>query len=382
MLNSSNIIEKLQSLEHLPLDNYRIEADALTEIAKDHLLEKPSLSGLLVVENGQVIGSITRRTFFEKLSKEITLALYSRRPIKLLLNNIEEEVLKVPASTLIVDAVKLSFSRPAESLYDPIVVIKNEEEAGMIDFSKLIISQSEIFSAMNQVLTTQESDLREYAERLEEQGKSVQEYARQLEAQQLELQLRNSLLEEQKAELQSKTDELSAKTAELSAKTEEIGGLNRRFEEVGILLSKEGEKTFAALSRGVASVIKFTEEINDIGNNFREKLTIIDQGNNLINKISKRVENLSFQASIIGSSMPVTDPNRIPFNMIIEEIEKLSTQIAEANTTINEISKELRAPIGVLVKTAEDNQSVVTNLSKDSQKTESALRTLSEMVQK
>lgn len=252
----------------------------------------------------------------------------------------------------------------------------------MIDFSKLIISQSEIFSAMNQVLTTQESDLREYAERLEEQGKSVQEYARQLEAQQLELQLRNSLLEEQKAELQSKTDELSAKTAELSAKTEEIGGLNRRFEEVGILLSKEGEKTFAALSRGVASVIKFTEEINDIGNNFREKLTIIDQGNNLINKISKRVENLSFQASIIGSSMPVTDPNRIPFNMIIEEIEKLSTQIAEANTTINEISKELRAPIGVLVKTAEDNQSVVTNLSKDSQKTESALRTLSEMVQK
>ena len=380
MLQAPPVLEKSNSLDHLPLDNYRVPANTLTDEVKNHLLEHSGLSGLIVTEQGQVVGCITRRAMFEKLSKDFSHALYLGKPISLMLENLHEEVLKVSSSTSIMDAVRLSFSRPAKSAYDPIVVVREGEEAGMLDFSKLILAQSEIFAIMNHRLTLQEQELRDYAQQVAEQGRSVEEYAKQLEAQQGELQERNHLLEAQKAQLQEQTEELSRKTEELFLRSEEIRSLNQRFEEVGILVSKEGEKTFAAMGHGVEAVIHFTQKINGISNDFRDKLTTIDQGNDLINKISKRVENLSFQASIIGSGLPVDDQNKLPFNMIIEEIEKLSVQIVEANQAINNISKELRSQIRVLVKTAEDNQEVVTNLAQNSQKMESALAGLSQLL--
>jgi len=380
MLQAPPVLEKSNNLDHLPLDNYRVPANTLTDEVKNHLLEHPGLSGLIVTEQGQVVGCITRRAMFEKLSKDFSHALYLGKPISLMLENLHEEVLKVSSTTSIMDAVRLSFSRPAKSAYDPIVVVREDEEAGMLDFSKLILAQSEIFAIMNHRLTLQEQELRDYAQQVAEQGRSVEEYAKQLEAQQGELQERNHLLEAQKSQLQEQTEELSRKTEELFLRSEEIRSLNQRFEEVGILVSKEGEKTFAAMGHGVEAVIQFTQKINSISNDFRDKLTTIDQGNDLINKISKRVENLSFQASIIGSGLPVDDQNKLPFNMIIEEIEKLSVQIVEANQAINNISKELRSQIRVLVKTAEDNQEVVTNLAQDSQKMESALAALSQLL--
>jgi DNA repair exonuclease SbcCD ATPase subunit len=380
MLSSPIALEKAGNLEHLPLDDYRVSASLLTENVKSHLLEDPSLPGFLIMENDQVLGSITRRAFFEKLSSDISIALYARRPIGILLDNMDEDVLKIAATTSITDAVRLSFCRPTKSVYDPIVVVKQGREAGMLDFSKLILAQSEMFSTLNSRLIAQEQELRNYAEQAEEQSRQVRKYAEQLEEQQDELQERNHLLEAQKSQLEEQKAQLQLKTQELSLKTEEITSLNRRFEEVGSLLSREGQKTFLSLSQGVESVIKFTQNINRITQDFREKLANIDQGNDLINKISKRVENLSFQASIISTSLPVSDDNRLPFNMIIEEIEKLSIQIAEANTTINDISKELRDQIRALVKTAEDNQEVVTNLSRNSQKTEAALASLSQLL--
>jgi CBS domain-containing protein len=380
MLQAPPVLEKSNSLDHLPLDNYRVPANTLTDEVKNHLLENSGLSGLIVTEQGQVVGCITRRAMFEKLSKDFSHALYLGKPISLMLENLHEEVLKVSSTTSIMDAVRLSFSRPAKSAYDPIVVVREGKEAGMLDFSKLILAQSEIFAIMNHRLTLQEQELRDYAQQVAEQGRSVEEYAKQLEVQQGELQERNNLLEAQKAQLQEQTEELSRKTEELFLRSEEIRSLNQRFEEVGILVSKEGEKTFVAMGHGVEAVIQFTQKINSISNDFRDKLTTIDQGNDLISKISKRVENLSFQASIIGSGLPVDDQNKLPFNMIIEEIEKLSVQIVEANQAINNISKELRSQIRVLVKTAEDNQEVVTNLAQNSQKMESALAGLSQLL--
>ncbi|MGL5032230.1 MAG: hypothetical protein ACRC6M_00320, partial [Microcystaceae cyanobacterium] len=346
----------------------------------DYLLKNPSVSGVMITRNQRVIGSMTRRALFERLSKEFSYALYVAKPIGVLFTNLQEDILKVPSTTSITDAVKLSFCRPLKSAYDPIVVFKNDQEEGLLDFSKLILAQSEMFSVLNEQLTKQDQELRNYAEQTEEQGKSVRLYAAELETQQYELQKRNGLLETQKTQLEEQTEALSRQTVELSRKSEEISNLNHRFEEVGILLSKEGKKTFTELGKGVEAVINFTDKINSISSDFQEKLTSIDQGNDLINKVSKRVENLSFQASIMGASLPVNDHNKIPFSMIIEEIEKLSVQILAANTSINHLSKEIRSQIRVLVKTATENQEVVTNLSKNSQQTEIALSSLSQLL--
>lgn len=381
MLQSLPALNTTNSLEHLPLDNYHVPFDTITEEVKNYLLEHTNVSGVMITQGQNIIGSITRRALFEKLSKEFSYALYATKPIGVMLDSLKEKVLKIPATTLMTDAVKLSFSRPTKSIYDPIVIVKNGKEIGMLDFSKLILAQSEMFSLFNEQLTEQEQSLHDYVDRLQEQEKSVRQYASQLESQRKELQQRNGLLEEQKAKLQEQTETLSQQTEKLSRQKEEIFNLNKRFEEVGMIVSTEGKRTFAELATGVQAVIQLTEKINDISDDFQKKLTAIDQGNELINKISKRVENLSFQASIMGSSLPMDDNNKIPFTMIIEEIEKLSTQIIEANTTINNLSKDIRSQIRLLIKTAEDNQSVVTNLAQNSQKTEMALASLSQLLQ-
>jgi hypothetical protein len=44
---------------------------------------------------------------------------------------------------------------------------------GMLDFSKLILAQSEMFSILNEQLTQQDQELRSSAERVEEQGKNI-----------------------------------------------------------------------------------------------------------------------------------------------------------------------------------------------------------------
>jgi hypothetical protein len=67
--------------------------------------------------------------------------------------------------------------------------------------------------------------------------------------------------------------------------------------------------------------------------------------------------------------------------MMIEEIKKLSVQILEANTAINNLSKEIRPQIRVLVKIAQENQEVVTTLAQNSQNTEMALTSLSQLLE-
>ncbi|MFM7193058.1 MAG: hypothetical protein ACKOX2_19930 [Microcystaceae cyanobacterium] len=387
MSQSLSILKQASNLEQLPLDNYQVSFETPTDQVKQYLINHPNLSGVMIVQHQKVIGSITRRALFEKLSKEFSYALYGAKAIGFMLNNLNEDVLKVPAQTSITDAVKLSFTRPAKSVYDPIVVIKNGQEVGMLDFSQLILAQSELFSSMNYQLTEQEQKLRNYTERLQEQEKNVRQYASQLESQRKDLKQHNDLLERQKAELHQKTEELSRKSQELSQKAEEllqqkaeISLLNQRFEEVGLLVSQEGEHTVKELTQGVDSVLHLTEKINEVSNDFQQKLISIDQGNELINKVSKRVENLSFQASIIGSSLPLDENNKVPFKMIIEEIEKLSVQILEANTTINTIAKELRSRIKLLNQIAGENQEVVDRLAQCSQKTENALSSLAQLL--
>jgi methyl-accepting chemotaxis protein len=261
------------------------------------------------------------------------------------------------------------------------MVLRNGQEQGMLDFSKLILAQSEMFSALNEQLMQQEQELRNYADQVEEQRQHVQQYAVQLELQQQELQQHNTLLEQQKTQLQQQTEELSRQAEELFHKSEEISNLNKRFEEVGILVSREGKRTFKELGDSVQSVLEFTQKINGVSSDFQEKLTMIEQSNDLINKISKRVENISYQASVLGGSLPVDHQNRLAFNMMIEEIKKLSVQILEANTAINNLSKEIRPQIRVLVKIAQENQEVVTTLAQNSQNTEMALANLSQLLE-
>ena len=60
----SNIVERKNILAELPLDNYRVEVNVLTNLVENHLLANPTLSGFFVVEGREILGVIPRQKFF------------------------------------------------------------------------------------------------------------------------------------------------------------------------------------------------------------------------------------------------------------------------------------------------------------------------------
>ena len=79
-----SVLDKSNNLDSLPLDNYRVSLETLTEEVKEHLLANPRLSGVIITQAHQVVGAITRRTLFEKLSKEFSHGIYATKPISVL----------------------------------------------------------------------------------------------------------------------------------------------------------------------------------------------------------------------------------------------------------------------------------------------------------
>lgn len=374
MKNEHNTNQYYTTLKQLPLDNYRVDIKVPTEIVEEQLLLNPKLSGVFILKNNTVFGVISRRKFFEKMSKEYARDIYSKRPIKLLMESFNYEALKIPIKTSINEAVKIALERTPELIYEPIIVTKKGEEMGMLELSILIFYQAQTFSQINDKLVEQEQNLRDYASTIELEKQKVKEYAEQLEQQQKDLKKANKLLKHQ-------TEELEEKQNQLFLETQKVSALNNRFSEVGLLLSKEGRNTFSALSESVESMIKFTEQINEIGDSFQEKFKNVNQATDLINKISKRVENLSFQAGVMVANLPADDGRGLSFNMIAEEIKKLSLQIAEATASVNSIAKQLKPEIKILVNTAQENKAVVKSLTRNSEGTQLALNKLTNLVE-
>ncbi|MGI0482973.1 hypothetical protein ACN4EE_19585 [Geminocystis sp. CENA526] len=374
MKNENNVNQYYTTLKQLPLDNYRVDLKVSTEIVEEQLLLNPKLSGVFILKNNEVFGVISRRKFFEKMSKEYARDIYSKRPIKILMESFDYEPLKIPLKTSINDAVKIALERSADLIYEPIIVTKKGEEVGMLELSILILYQAQTFSTINDKLLEQEKNLRDYASSIELEKQKVKEYANQLETQQNDLKKANKLLKKQ-------TEELEEKQNQLFLETQKVSTLNHRFSEVALLLSKEGKNTFSALSESVESMIKFTEQINEIGDSFQEKFKNVNQATDLINKISKRVENLSFQAGVMVANLPADDGRGLSFNMIAEEIKKLSLQIAEATASVNSIAKQLKPEIKILVNTAQENREVVKSLTRNSQGTQLALNKLTNLVE-
>lgn len=367
------IAEKKNTLADLSLDNYRVDVNVSTSLVENHLLANPTLSGFFVVEEREIMGVVSRQKFFEIMSKEYARDIYTKRPIQLFIKNNSYQSLRIDVNTELNKAVQKALSRPPKYVYSPIVVIDNEQEIGMLELSSLILAQAQMFSTINEKLISQERDLRRYAQKIEKEKEKVKEYSQQLEEQKLNLQTSNKLLKTQ-------TERLEEQKEELSQKSQEIHLLNKSFAELGYLLSKKGKNTFNSLAKSITSIIDFTTEVAQVCDSFREKFKGIDRSTFLIERISKKVDNLSQQVSIVSANLPADNSRSSSFQVIADEIASLGTQIKEANMTINSMAQQLKPEIKFLLKISQKNKTIVKNLERDAQGTQSALNDLTKLI--
>lgn len=118
-----------------------VEGSAVLDIFNRH----PELPGLIIEQNQQLAGFISRRTFFEHTGKMYGTEVYLKRPIQFLLQKDIPAPLVLPCQTRISRAVQFLLARSEMEIYEPVV------EESPADKRRIIHSMA-LFTAQNQIL--------------------------------------------------------------------------------------------------------------------------------------------------------------------------------------------------------------------------------------
>jgi signal transduction histidine kinase/FixJ family two-component response regulator len=165
-------IHKLQRLTlnsclaDLPSHDFQVSEITLGQFVEKHFKQHPELPGVMITAKCQIVGMISRKQFYEWLSRPYGLETFLRRPIKSLWKMIAdtegiinaeaflEKYLVINANCSIEKAVEIALSRPASLAYEPIMIEWQDEwEEGprrLIDMQVLLLAQSQLFARARQ----------------------------------------------------------------------------------------------------------------------------------------------------------------------------------------------------------------------------------------
>lgn len=143
--NSQDLKLGLEStLQELPLWDVLTQLDRLVsdliQTFEDNLL----LPGIILTTNQQYIGMISRRKFFEHMSRPYSLELFSKRPIEMLYEVVQTPVLILAESTSVKEATQTALQRSLDLVYEPIVVKTASEHYQLLDVQQLLLAYSQI----------------------------------------------------------------------------------------------------------------------------------------------------------------------------------------------------------------------------------------------
>ncbi len=128
-------------IENLTTDAYTISPSTSVEQVFEIFKKNPSILGLCIVKNNTVMGTICKARFTLMLSGQYGFSLYQKKTITYLM---ETDFLAVDSQTPISAVSHIAMSRPADKLYDFIVVTKNSEYLGTVTIKDLLQKTTEI----------------------------------------------------------------------------------------------------------------------------------------------------------------------------------------------------------------------------------------------
>ncbi len=136
---------KLEStLQELPVWTIQIEIDHPGNDLARLFEEEPLLPGIILTKDRKYVGVISRRLFFEQMSRPYGLGLFAGRPIEYLYNFLQPQTFLCPEDTPIVEATQLALGRSHKQVYEPIVITDQSYQYGLLDFHQLLLANSQI----------------------------------------------------------------------------------------------------------------------------------------------------------------------------------------------------------------------------------------------
>ncbi|MCX7593985.1 MAG: ATP-binding protein [Fischerella sp.] len=149
-MNMQKISDELQlivesTLQDLRLWEVKIDLNCLGSDLVKPFQDEPLLPGIILTKDQCYVGMVSRRRFFEHMSRPFSLELFLNHPLKRFLNifTIEEESV-LDDTTSVIEATQIALQRSPEQIYEPIIVKSLSGRYQVLDFHQLLLAYSQI----------------------------------------------------------------------------------------------------------------------------------------------------------------------------------------------------------------------------------------------
>ncbi|MEL7315867.1 MAG: ATP-binding protein, partial [Cyanobacteria bacterium J06559_3] len=157
----------------------------------DQTLQRdPTLPGVLLTQQGQLVGMISRRQFLEKMSAPYGRDLFANRPMASLHKVHEWAIADTPmfqGDTCVVVAADLCLRRLDRLPYEPIIVVLKQGVYRLLNVHQLLLAQAAIHKRTYQLLAERTNSLVDSQNQLEGSNQALRQTLRELKATQAEL---------------------------------------------------------------------------------------------------------------------------------------------------------------------------------------------------
>lgn len=144
-----------QTIGDLPCYEANVSVDTSVEKIVEKLNKKPDLPGVVLRDEDEFVGALSRLRMFEWLGRPYGVELFFKRAIKKLYSslNISNEI--YPKEMPIGEAVRKALTRSPEVRYEPLTVSFGKKDLRLLDINILLLAESEQLENANRVIEKQ-----------------------------------------------------------------------------------------------------------------------------------------------------------------------------------------------------------------------------------
>lgn len=163
------------TISELNLYDAKIDLERTGENARQMFKENPLLPALVLYETDNYVGMLSRRRFLECLSRPYGIELFTKRPLKVLYEQFQTDILKLEGNMPIVSASQLALGRANDEIYEPVIVHLEGDIYAVLDVHDLLQAQSDIHELATKLLRDQTQTTMFQTEKMASLGQIVAE---------------------------------------------------------------------------------------------------------------------------------------------------------------------------------------------------------------
>lgn len=351
------------TIGHLPYHQFQVSAATPGQVVAEKFEQEPDLPGVIITHESQVLGMISRVKFREQMSLPDRVELYGQHPIRALLDSIRIPPLLLSENWKVDDAVQASLNRQKDLIYEPIIVVMENQSLRILDVQTLVISQSKLLAQAHKNIHKYRVERKKYQAIIQQQQTKIQECKELLKSQQLQ------------AEKSQNTP--SFQEVALVKQAEEIAQMNQRFVRIAKLISSEGRQAFQATFQGANSICNNTDKILGVGKAIANDLETVNRTSRTIREAIEQVRHLAVQVAVVTNQMG-SQPNGL--SQVSLEIGRLASKTFELGTQMEQIGSRFKLRVHQLTEAARAGANVARSVTIKIDRAEMALLELEELI--